>query len=746
MKEAILSANGDTNFIFTSPTTGFFTGCVAGSGDDTIILPVGQVIFLSQIADDPDNPFGPTATPMIVSRITIEMNGTRLRWTGGQAARAFAVASTGDLTLRNAYIKGFVARGGDGGPGLLGVGVQEIANYGGGGGGGLGAGGAIYVKGSGNLIVDSCTFEANGAVGGNGADSIQIVGIGGAAGGGGGMGGNGGGTVPGSLGGGGGGGARGNGARAGGGAGAGSGGGGTFTSGVIGGTAGSIVGGAGGLTCGGAGGDAGASLSGDGHDAICSGGGGGGAGYLGANSIPFVSHANGGNGKYGGGGGGASAAIGQAAVTLNGGNGGFGGGGGGGGFEIFSGGGGTGGFGGGGGGGTFNEGRAGFFGGTGDFGQGGGGAGLGGAIFNDGGTVSIVNSTFTANFVSRGVAGGKSAVNGQDAGGAIFSLHGSLRVLYSTINGNESTGSAGGIFVMQLPAPQLIPTSFTLRNTIVSANAAQACGVFVLTSTVDGSGNLIQENAGCPGAVTSADPLLAPLAFNSGLTPTMAITDSSPAFDAGDSSQIEGRDQRGAVRPQGTAPDIGAFEACVFNPKESCFGLHQFPITRYLETSAFPAIGGTVSPPSGSYNLNSVQPLEATPKPGFSFVNWTGNVADPTSASTFVVMDQDQVVTANFAGCVINISGRGTAGTAIAPPRVDLTWAANGADHANIFRSAASGGPYVFVGTSTTTSFTDTTSGLVNNTKAYYVLQFFASTGVKTCDSNEVTVAIPRGR
>src|SRR4029077_16759900 len=82
LKEAILSANGDTNFIFTSPTTGFFTGCVAGSGDDTIVLPAGQVIFLSRIADDPDNPFGPTATPMIVSSITIEMNGTRLQWTG----------------------------------------------------------------------------------------------------------------------------------------------------------------------------------------------------------------------------------------------------------------------------------------------------------------------------------------------------------------------------------------------------------------------------------------------------------------------------------------------------------------------------------------------------------------------------------------------------------------------------------------------------------------------------------------
>ena len=748
LKEAILSANGDTNFIFTSPTSGFFTGCVAGSGDDTIVLPAGQVIFLTRVADDPDNPFGPTATPMVVSRITIEMNGTRLQWNGAARARAFAVASSGDLTLRNAYIRNFIAKGGDGGPGLAGVPFQDPPDYGGGGGGGMGAGGAVYVKGGGSLIVDSCTFEGNGAIGGNGADSVSGGVFGGAAGGGGGIGGNGGGTVPMSLGGGGGGGARGDGARGGGGTGAGSGGGGTLTAGAIGGTAGTSVGGAGGAACGGAGGNAGADLSGDGHDAICSGGGGGGAGYLGSNTIPFVSHSSGGNGQYGGGGGGASAAIGQATVVLNGGNGGFGGGGGGGGWDFFSGGGGTGGFGGGGGGATtLHEGHAGFFGGVGRGGQGGGGAGLGGAIFNDGGTVSIVNSTFTGNFASRGVAGGKDASNGQDAGGAIFSLHGTLSVLNSTISGNQGTGSAAGITVFQIPGLQTIPTFFSLRNTIVSNNGALACVVFGLAPALDGSGNLIQENAGCPGAITDADPMLGPLQINDGLTPTMAIADASPALDAGDVPPTTLlRDQRGALRPQGNGYDIGAYEACVFNPKVPCFGFHDFQFTRHLDTSAFPAVGGTVSPPSGDYTLNSVQPLNATPNAGFSFMNWSGNVANPTSAPTFVVMDQDQTVTANFAGCLINVSGRATAGTAMSPPRVDLTWAPNGAGHADVLRSATSGGPYASVGSTTTTSFTDTTAGLVNNTKAYYVLQFFAPTGVKMCDSSEVAVTIPRGR
>jgi hypothetical protein len=240
--------------------------------------------------------------------------------------------------------------------------------------------------------------------------------------------------------------------------------------------------------------------------------------------------------------------------------------------------------------------------------------------------------------------------------------------------------------------------------------------------------------------------MVGPLAFNGGLTPTMAITDSSPAFDAGVVLPTVHTDQRGARRPQGNGFDIGAFEACVFDPKQDCFGFHEFQFTRHLDTSAFPAVSGAVSPPSGDYPLNSVQPLKATPNAGSLFLNWTGPVGDPNNASTFIAMDQDHVVVANFAGCAINVSGRGTAGTTMTPPRVDLTWAPNGADHANVFRSAVSGGPYAFVGTSTTTSFTDTMSGLVNNTKAYYVLQFFASTGVKMCDSNEVSVTLPRGR
>ena len=86
------------------------------------------------------------------------------------------------------------------------------------------------------------------------------------------------------------------------------------------------------------------------------------------------------------------------------------------------------------------------------------GGALGGAIFNDSGTVFVRNSTFTGNDVDRGEGGVNDtgtdrASRGADAGAAIFSLNGSLVLDNTTISGNFVTGSdnaaGGGVVVMR---------------------------------------------------------------------------------------------------------------------------------------------------------------------------------------------------------------------------------------------------------------------------------------------------------
>ncbi len=461
-------------------------------------------------------------------------------------------------------LKGFIIKGGDGVCG---------------GAGGLGAGGAIYVgkvdSGVPTLDVEDSTFDSNFAVGGNG--SFHDIGCdtnfppnSGGGGGGGGLSGNGGAS---SLfgGGGGGGGSRGNG-----GAGpdtGGGGGGGTIFDGA---NSNDNKGGPGGFLCGGGGGD----QSSNGHAGSCPGGGGGGGG---ASSTFTGSGSDGAGGNYGGGGGGGGKDDDNSSASGSGGNGGFGGGGGASGTHrsLLSGSsGGNGGFGGGGAFGIGTDidshgapGSAGAFGGSGNGSCcGGGGGALGGAIFNESGTVFVRNSTFTGNDVDRGEggvndAGTDRASRGADAGAAIFSLNGSLVLDNTTISGNFVTGSdnaAGGGVVVMNSGPG---ASLNVSNTILSRNGSNDC---LLKGNVDakGSGNLILNNNGCPGVAVSADPHLAGLALDPRSTigtPTMALPSDSPAVDAADDSRFLATDQRGVTRPQGQHSDIGAFEFRLFS-------------------------------------------------------------------------------------------------------------------------------------------------------------------------------------
>jgi hypothetical protein len=623
------------------------TGCVAGSGNDTIILPTGATLVMNFTAADADDFMGRTATPMITGNIVIEANGATLLGTPG-FVRAFAVGPNGSLTLRNAHIKGFGVTGGAGAEG---------------GGGGLGAGGAIYVSHGGHLAIAGCTFDHNSAQGGAGGGTTLSSNGGG---GGGGLSGTGSGasTTSGEF------------ILAGGtlpiGAPIAGGGGGSSTSavpGAGGGTyspAGDTPGGLylyGGFNCGGT------LIRG-----TCPGGGGGGA------FSDLVLVVAGSDGAYGGGGGGGDSSGGK------GGSGGFGGGGGGttvefqGSLQTYNGvNGGAGGFGGGGGNSNGDTrqpndpgapGVGGEFAGAGNRYYGGGGAGLGGAIFSENATVRIENSTFTSNFTYGGAGGGPDASGGQPAGaaqsgegagGAVFALGGSLTISNSTISGNGSSEFGGGLAMDQT----FLPASLELTNTILAGNIrtdgsslVDDCRIFIpaldptTPVSANGAGNLIQVNTGCPGVTVTGDPKLGPLQNNLGFTPTMAIGRSSAAFNTGDGTFSLPVDQRGVGRPSEGGFDIGAYEFCdpVRNPH--CF-VTSVAQAEPLNIIVSPPAGGTTTPGAGEIPepQNTVVALAATPSPGFVFASWLGNVTSPTSATTTVVMNQPQTITANFIAC-----------------------------------------------------------------------------------------------
>jgi hypothetical protein len=271
----------------------------------------------------------------------------------------------------------------------------------------------------------------------------------------------------------------------------------------------------------------------------------------------------------------------------------------------------------------------------------------------------------------RGNGGGAgtpdAAANGADAGAAIFSYNGSTVLQHVTISGNESTGGGGGVYIYQDPASQA-PTSFSVYNSIIANNGAgfsapNECVVNGPSIATDGSGNLFLDNENCPGIVSGSNPNLGPLQNNGGLTPTMAISKTSPAFNAADPAHGLNRDQRNVYRPQAGGYDIGAYEACVsvnpaLPPCEQPTVINPDPLA-ILTMVATPLTGGITNPAPGIHPvpLDSVSVIQAIPTPGNTFLGWLGTVTDPTNPLTTVIMDHDQTITAQFSGLTTTIFG-----------------------------------------------------------------------------------------
>jgi beta-glucanase (GH16 family) len=169
------------------------------------------------------------------------------------------------------------------------------------------------------------------------------------------------------------------------------------------------------------------------------------------------------------------------------------------------------------------------------------------------GAVTVINSTIDGN----------TAANWH--GGAAFITDGLFEVTNSTVSDNTSpAGTAGGFFVGTFGEAS---ATLALSNSIVSDNGGLNCfpGFFGPgTVTLASGGNNIASDTSCflieSGDQENTDPLLDSLSDNGGATLTRALIPGSPAIDAAGVADCPVIDQRGVLRPQGAACDVGAFE------------------------------------------------------------------------------------------------------------------------------------------------------------------------------------------
>ncbi|TWU66199.1 CHRD domain-containing protein [Crateriforma conspicua] len=186
----------------------------------------------------------------------------------------------------------------------------------------------------------------------------------------------------------------------------------------------------------------------------------------------------------------------------------------------------------------------------------GGGLHLGGDAI-----VDVINTTVSEN------------QSGNEGGGLWNSSTGTLRVVSSTVALNASP-RGGGIDTID-------GGSTTIGSSIIAMNDADDGPNIHGAVTTDGF-NVIGDTSGATFANTQpTDQLdvtntgLQPLSDNGGPTMTHALSAGSPALASGDPDGVD-VDQRGIARPQGDAPDSGAFESPLSAPVIA--GVFQNPV------------------------------------------------------------------------------------------------------------------------------------------------------------------------
>jgi len=210
-----------------------------------------------------------------------------------------------------------------------------------------------------------------------------------------------------------------------------------------------------------------------------------------------------------------------------------------------------------------------------------------GGIYNSG-RLTLDRTTLSANIATQWQGGGilnratltmnASTLSGNSAGTYGGGIHnnGALTVDNSTLSGNHAA-TGGGMFSLNIGAAALVNSTFADNsadqgddidndNVLDLTNVILADGCAGTGSINDHGGNLdAGTSCGFGTANSNANLDLGPLQNNGGPTQTMMPGPNSAAIGAGlgsacSASPVDGLDQRGASRSQGSTCDSGAVE------------------------------------------------------------------------------------------------------------------------------------------------------------------------------------------
>jgi hypothetical protein len=191
---------------------------------------------------------------------------------------------------------------------------------------------------------------------------------------------------------------------------------------------------------------------------------------------------------------------------------------------------------------------------------------MGGAVFNHQGSLTVINSTISANSAIGGTS--ISGYPGYGVAGGIFNLNGAVTITNSTLDAN----TAGAVYDLGYDLATARSATITLVNSILANTPAGSDLTVVAVSgglanaTVTATApNIVMKYTVSGGTMTGSpstnDPALGPLQYNGGPgMATMTPAPTSPAVQTGQLAGCPPTDERGFGRQRTGGCDQGAVE------------------------------------------------------------------------------------------------------------------------------------------------------------------------------------------